>query len=179
VIGDWGGEDYQDLMAAVDRAVEWPDIDPARLGVWGYSYGGYMTSWVIGHTGRFAAAAIGAPVVDLSSFYGTSDIGHVFGPMQISGTPWTNPEEYRQRSPITHLANATTPTLIVHGDADDRCPIGQGEQLFVALLEAGVEVEMVRYPGGAHPFIRTGTPAHREDLLNRLSDWFATRLCAR
>lgn len=178
VTGDWGGEDYLDLMAVVDAAIadERFPVDPERLGVYGYSYGGFMTSWIIGHTKRFQAAAIGAPVVDLISFYGTSDIGHVFGPKQIGGTPWTNRDEYVKRSPITYLHEATTPSLIIHGEADDRCPISQGEQCFITLLENGCEVEFVRYPDGAHTLLRTGYPTHREDILNRLNGWFSQHL---
>lgn len=178
VLKDWGGEDYLDLMAALDAALANPanNIDPERVGVYGYSYGGFMTSWIIGHTDRFQAAVIGAPVVDLVSFYGTSDIGHIFGPMQIGGTPWDNHAEYVAKSPITYLAGVKTPSLIFHGEADDRCPIGQGEQCFVTLLETGCEVEFVRYPGGAHTFLRTGYPAHREDVMNRLIGWFGQHL---
>ena len=174
VTQDWGGEDYLDLMAVVDAAVANPDyrIDGDRLGVYGYSYGGFMTSWIIGHTDRFKAAVIGAPVVNLVSFYGTSDIGHLFGPKQIGGNPWTNFDEYVRKSPLTYLHNATTPALIIHGEADDRCPISQGEECFVALQQNGHEVEFVRYPGGAHTLLRVGYPAHREDILNRLVGWF-------
>jgi dipeptidyl aminopeptidase/acylaminoacyl peptidase len=178
VTGDWAGEDYLDLMAVLDAAVANPElrIDPERLGVWGYSYGGFMTSWIVGHNQRFKAAVIGAPVVDLVSFYGTSDIGHTFGPKQIGGTPWTNGAEYIKRSPLTALHTARTPALIVHGEADDRCPISQGEQCFATLLEAGCEVEFVRYPGGAHTLLRIGYPAHREDVLNRIVGWFSGHL---
>jgi dipeptidyl aminopeptidase/acylaminoacyl peptidase len=174
---DWGGEDYLDLMAVIDAVLERPYADPERTGVYGYSYGGFMSSWIIGQTPRFRAAVIGAPVVDLVSFYGTADIGHTFGPMQIGGTPDTNLEEYRKRSPLTYLKNATTPVLILHGEADDRVPIGQGEQLFQALLEHGVEVEFIRYPEGTHASVtRTGYPAHRLDYLTRLTDWFRHHL---
>lgn len=178
VSGDWAGEDYLDLMAVVDAAIANDDyqIDPERMGVYGYSYGGYMTSWIIGHNDRFKAAVIGAPVVDLVSFYGTSDIGHVFGPKQIGGTPWSNNAEYVKRSPLTNLHTVRIPSLIIHGEADDRCPIGQGEQCFVTLLENGCEVEFARYPGGAHTFLRTGFPAHREDVLKRVTGWFSQHL---
>lgn len=178
VAQDWAGEDYLDLMAVLDAALADPAnrIDAERLGVYGYSYGGFMTSWIIGHNHRFKAAVIGAPVVDLISFYGTSDIGHTFGPKQIGGTPWTNKDEYVKRSPLTYLNQATTPALIIHGEADDRCPIGQGEQCFTALLESGREVEFVRYPDGAHTFLRTGYPAHREDALARIAGWFTHHL---
>jgi dipeptidyl aminopeptidase/acylaminoacyl peptidase len=169
---DWAGEDCLDQMAFVDELCARPYIDPDRVGVYGYSYGGYMTSWIVGHTDRFKAAVIGAPVVDLVSFYGTADIGHTFAPLQIGGTPWENPEEYRQRSPLTCLHQATTPSLIVHGEADDRVPIGQGEQAFMTLKRAGCVTEFVRYPGEAHAMLRTGLPAHRHDCLTRVVAWF-------
>jgi dipeptidyl aminopeptidase/acylaminoacyl peptidase len=176
VIRDWGGEDYLDLMAAVDHACQRDDVDPSRLGVYGYSYGGFMSSWIIGHTDRFAAAVIGAPVVNLVSFYGTADIGWIFGPLQIGGTPDECPEEYRFRSPLTYLDRARTPTLILHGEADDRVPIGQGEELVVALKQAGCPVEFVRYPEGSHAMLRTGYPAHRRDYLERVVGWFRKHL---
>ena len=173
---DWAGEDLLDQYAALETVLARGFVDPDRLGVYGYSYGGYLASWIIGSTHRFRAAVIGAPVVDLVSFYGTSDIGHTFGPRQIGGAPWENREEYRRRSPITALHTARTPTLIVHGEADDRCPIGQGEQCFTTLMEAGCDVEFARYPGEAHAMLRTGLPAHRLDYLERVGAHFAHHL---
>jgi len=166
-------------MAFLDKICSRPYIDGDRIGVYGYSYGGYMTSWIVGHTDRFKAAVIGAPVVDLVSFYGTADIGHTFGPLQVGGTPWDCPEEYRARSPLTNLHKATTPSLIVHGEADDRVPIGQGEQCFMALKHAGCVTEFVRYPGEAHAMLRTGLPAHRHDYHSRVVAWFETYLTDR
>ena len=179
VVGDWAGEDYLDQMAFLDHICKRPYIDADRVGVYGYSYGGYMTSWIVGHTDRFKAAVIGAPVVDLVSFYGTADIGHTFGPLQVGGTPWDCPEEYHARSPLTNLHKATTPSLIVHGEADDRVPIGQGEQCFMTLKQAGCVTEFVRYPGEAHAMLRTGLPAHREDYHSRVVGWFETYLTDR
>jgi dipeptidyl aminopeptidase/acylaminoacyl peptidase len=174
VLRDWGGEDYLDLMAVVDKASELPWVDENRLGVYGYSYGGFMSSWIIGHTDRFKAAVIGAPVVDLVSFYGTADIGYFFGPLQMGATPHEAPEEYRFRSPLTYLTSErkTPPVLILHGEADDRVPISQGEQLFMTLQQNGAEVEFVRYPNGTHASVtRTGYPAHRKDYLDRVVGW--------
>ncbi len=176
VIGDWAGEDYLDQMALVDLVIERPYVDANRLGVYGYSYGGFMTSWIVGHTDRFKAAVIGAPLVDQTSFYGTADIGHTFTVLQVGGTPWENPEEYRKRSPITYLHQATTPSLIVHGEQDDRVPIGQGEQAFMTLKQAGCETEFVRYPGQAHAMLRTGPAAYKLDYLERVVGWFAKYL---
>lgn len=173
---DWGGEDFKDLMAVVDKVLERPYADPERTGIYGYSYGGYMTAWTIGQTDRFRAAVCGAPCFDLESMYGTSDISHSFGELQWGGPPHKSREWYVEHSPSTFAHRAKAPTLIVHGEADERCPIGQGEQMFVALKKAGCEVEFVRYPGGAHSFIRTGPPAHREDYLTRLVAWFKEHL---
>lgn len=175
---DWAGEDHLDLMAVLDSVLERPYADASRTGVYGYSYGGYMTSWIVGHTDRFKAAVIGAPVVDMRSFYGTSDIGHIFGKLQMGAAPHEDVAEYETRSPITHLHHATTPSLILHGEADDRCPVGQGEQCFVALKQAGCEVQFVRYPGGSHALPRTGYPAHRVDFYSRINDWFRSHLKA-
>jgi dipeptidyl aminopeptidase/acylaminoacyl peptidase len=176
VIGDWGFEDYRDLMAVVDEALTRPYVDAARTGIYGYSYGGYMTSWTIGQTDRFKAAVCGAPCFDLESFYGTSDIGHTFGRMQFGSKPHEGEAWYKAHSPSTYAHRATTPTLIIHGEEDHRCPIGQGEQLFMALLDAGVETEFVRYPGGSHLFMSSGPPAHRVDVLARTVAWFKDHL---
>ncbi len=176
VINDWGGEDYLDLMAVVDAALERPYVDPERLGVYGYSYGGYMTAWIISNTNRFKAAVCGAPVFDFESFHGTSDIGHVFADLQWGGPPGPPDQWPANRSPSNVIHNATTPTLIPHGEADVRCPIGQGEQMFTALLKQGVETELVRYPGGSHLMLTYGPPAHREDYLTRVTGWFNDHL---
>ncbi len=170
--GDWGGEDFLDLMAVADEAIKRPYIDPERTGVYGYSYGGYMTSWVIGHTDRFKAAVIGAPAVDLISMFGTSDISHVFGPQNWGGNPWENRDWYIDRSPITHLHKATTPSLILHAEGDIRCPIGPGELTFATLKKIGVEAEFVRYPGGDHLFFLKGEPRYIADFHERILAWF-------
>jgi dipeptidyl aminopeptidase/acylaminoacyl peptidase len=173
---DWGGEDFLDLMAVLDKALEQPYTDAARSGIWGYSYGGFMTAWTIGHTQRFKAAVCGAPCFDLESMYGTSDISHAWGPYEWGGKPHEASEAFAAHSPSTFAHRATTPTLILQGEADDRCPIGQGEQMFVALNQAGCEVEFARYPGGAHTMLRVGPPSHRADFLTRLLGWFSDHL---
>jgi dipeptidyl aminopeptidase/acylaminoacyl peptidase len=173
---DWGGEDYLDLLAVLDAVLERPYADPDRTGIWGYSYGGYMTAWAIGHTQRFKAAVCGAPCFDLESMYGTSDISHAWGPLEWGGKPHEASEAFAAHSPSTFAHRATTPTLIVQGEADERCPIGQGEQMFVALKQAGCEVEFARYPGGAHAMLRVGPPSHRADVLERLLGWFTDHL---
>jgi dipeptidyl aminopeptidase/acylaminoacyl peptidase len=173
---DWGGEDYLDLMAVLDAALERPYADKERTGIWGYSYGGYMTAWAIGQSNRFKAAVCGAPCFDLESMFGTSDISHEWGPLQWGGKPHEASEAFAAHSPSTFAHRTRTPTLIMQGEADDRCPIGQGEQMFVALKQAGCEVEFARYPGGAHAMLRVGPPSHRADFLQRLLGWFTGHL---
>jgi dipeptidyl aminopeptidase/acylaminoacyl peptidase len=176
VTEDWGGEDYHDLMAVVDKVLERDYADGDRVGIWGYSYGGYMTAWTIGQTQRFKAAVCGAPCFDLESMFGTSDISHEFGELQWGGAPHKSREWFATHSPSEFAHRTTTPTLIVHGEADERCPIGQGEQMFVALKKAGCEVEFARYPGGSHGFMRLGPPEHRADVLRRTLTWFKDHL---
>jgi len=177
--GCWGERDLPEQLAAVDALVADGTADADRLAVAGYSYGGFMTSWTITHTDRFKAAVVGAPVVNLESFHGTSDIGPWFGEWEMRGDVVTQRETYRRLSPINYVERATTPTLIVHGEADDRCPIGQGEELFVGLVAAGrVPVEFVRYPGQSHGFRATGRPSHRIDVVRRVVDWLARHVPA-
>lgn len=172
VLGDWGGEDFNDLMASVDQLINRPYVDAKRLGVHGYSYGGYMTSWTVGHTNRFKAAVVGAPCINLHSMYGTSDIGISFGETQWGGSVVDAADKMLERSPISYVANVETPVLLLHGDADARCPISQSEEFFTALKRLGKEVEFVRFPGCSHLFPRMGHPKMREEYLTRTLDWF-------
>ncbi len=167
-VKDWGGKDYEDTMAGVDELVRRGVADPERLFVGGYSYGGYMTGWTVGHTDRFRAAVIGAPVSDLVSKFGESDLPTWY-PYEIGGTHWENPEAYRAHSPITYLPSVKTPVLLVHSEGDLRCPIGQSEEIFQGLKVLGKEVEFVRYPGGFH-VVRT--PSQEIDRLTRTIAWY-------
>ena len=170
--GRWGEYDLPEQLAAVDALVAEGIADARRLAVAGYSYGGFMASWTITHTDRFKAAVVGAPVVNLESFHGTSDIGMWFAPWEMRGTVDSLREAYRRLSPIQYVDRVVTPTLIVHGEADDRCPIGQGEELFLGLIAAGrVPTEFARYPGGGHLFLGTGRPSHRLDINQRVIAW--------
>ncbi len=124
------------------------------------------------HPAGLKAAMVGAPVTNLESFHGTSDIGMWFGPWEMQGDLASNRETFRRLSPVQYVARVTTPTLILHGEADDRCPIGQGEEFYAGLVAAGkVPAEFVRYPGGSHLFIGTGRPSHRVDYSRRVADW--------
>jgi dipeptidyl aminopeptidase/acylaminoacyl peptidase len=176
VLEDWGGEDYLDLMAAVDQVSARDYVDETRLGVHGYSYGGYMTSWMVGHTPRFKAAVVGAPCIDLVSMYGTSDIGVSFGEVQWGGSPADNFQELVKHSPLTYAAQVETPVLLLHGEADLRCPISQSEAYFVQLKRLGKEVELVRFPGCSHLFLRFGHVRMREEYLARTLAWFNKHL---
>ncbi len=166
-LDDWGGKDYEDLMAGVDHVIEMGVADPGRMAVMGWSYGGYMTSWVIGQTQRFKAAAVGAGVTNLWSFTGTSDITG-FLPDYFSGEPWENFEAYRKHSPMSHVRNATTPTLILHGEADVRVPVTQGYELYNALKRKGVITKMVAYPRTPHG---PQEPKFQLDIMQRHLDW--------
>lgn len=170
--GKWGDHDLAEQLAAVDQLVAEGIADPDRLAVAGYSYGGFMTSWTIGHTDRFKAAVVGAPVVNQESFFGTSDIGMWFAPWEMGAGITEGRETFRRLSPINYVDRVTTPTLVLHGEADERCPIGQGEEFFTGLVAAGkVPTEFVRYPGGSHMFIAQGRPSHRVDFNRRVVDW--------
>ncbi len=178
--GGWGERDLPEQLAAVDALVADGTADAGRLAVAGYSYGGFMTSWTITHTDRFKAAVIGAPVVNLESFHGTSDIGPWFGEWEMRGDVVTQRETYRRLSPINYVERVTTPTLIVCGEADDRCPISQAEELFVGLVAAGrAAVEFVRYPGQSHGFRQRGRPSHRIDVVRRIADWMGRHVTPR
>jgi len=176
VLNDWGGEDYLDIMTAVDLVCERDYVDESRLGITGYSYGGFMSSWIIGHDTRFNAAVVGAPCINLSSMYGTSDIGVRFGEVQWGGKRWEALDAFLEHSPLTYAPNVETPVLLLHGESDHRCPIEQSEQYFVTLKRMGKEVELVRFPGSSHGFVRTGHPKLREEYLSRLLDWMNTHV---
>lgn len=148
-IKDWGGGDYQDLMTGVDHAIEMGVADPERLGVMGWSYGGFMTSWVITQTHRFKAASVGAGVTNLMSFIGTADIPS-FIPDYFEGQPWEKLDVYRTHSAMFNAKGVTTPTLIQHGEADERVPISQGYEFYNALKVQNVPVRMIVLPRMPH-----------------------------
>lgn len=176
-LNDWGREDYEDLMAAVDAAIDRGGIDPARLGVTGYSYGGYMTTWVIGHTNRFKAAAAGGTVTNLVSFHGTSDIGWYWGPRQHGTTVWEDMPRLWAMSPLAYVQHVQTMTLLYHAENDNRCPIGQTEEFFSALAARGQDAVFVRYPESTHVGLLLGPkPSHRVDVMRRLTGWFSEKL---
>jgi dipeptidyl aminopeptidase/acylaminoacyl peptidase len=165
--GDWGGGDAQDILACCDDLIERGVADRGRMFVSGGSYGGFMTAWLVGHTDRFRAAAAIAAVIDQTSMTLTTEIPE-FSLFNMGGAPWSAPDEYRERSPLTYLPAVTTPVLVVHWEGDLRVPVGQGEELYSGLRLLGKETELVRYPGGFH-IVRT--PSQAVDLTRRVLGW--------
>jgi dipeptidyl aminopeptidase/acylaminoacyl peptidase len=172
IYGDWGGADYADLMVWADYMERQPYIDPQRMGVTGGSYGGYMTVWIIGHTQRFKAAVTQRCVSNFVSMWGSSDLNWSFQYELGNKPPFEDLQKYWKHSPIAYIGNARTPTLVLHNEFDLRCPIEQGEQVFVALKKLGVESEMVRFPDEFHGLSRTGRTDRRIARLNHILRWF-------
>jgi dipeptidyl aminopeptidase/acylaminoacyl peptidase len=164
---DWGGGDFKDVMAGVDFLVARGIADPDRLGIAGWSYGGYMASWAITQTNRFKAAMTGAGLSDLASEFGTED-GSSYDEW-FFGTPYEKPQEFIDSSPITFIKNARTPILILQGEADVTDPIGQSQQLYRGLKRYNVETQFVLYPREGHGFREE---KHQLDVLNRIIEWF-------
>jgi dipeptidyl aminopeptidase/acylaminoacyl peptidase len=177
IFADWGNQDAADCMAAVDAASQWRWVDPARLGLTGGSYGGFMTAWLVGHTERFRAAVSQRGCYNFVSFYGTSDIGPFFGDYTLGGPVYEREALYRERSPLTYAKQMRTPLLLIHSEQDLRCPIEQAEQLFVQLRRIGkAEVQMVRFPEESHNLSRSGRPDRRIERLERIVGWFDKHL---
>ena len=149
--GGWGFKDYEDIMAGVDHVLARYPIDEERMGVTGYSYGGYMTNWIITQTDRFAAAVSGASISNWMSDYGTADIPRT-KESEFFGPPWEEEslELLLRSSPIVHAKGVSTPTLFVHGEADLRVPIEEAEQMYTALHKQGVPASFIRYPDSYH-----------------------------
>lgn len=165
---DWGGGDYRDILSGVDHLVLLGIADPNRLGVMGWSYGGYMTSWIITQTNRFKAASVGAAVTNLLSFTGTTDIPS-FLPNYLGSELWESDLLYRDRSPVLHSRGVATPTLIQHGALDERVPLTQGLELYNALRRQGVTTRMAVYPRSPHSI---NEPRLLLDAMYRNLEWF-------
>lgn len=179
IIGDLGGADYHDVMAAFDAALErMPWADPARLGVMGGSYGGFMTSWIIGHDHRFAAAVSERAVNDWYGMQGTSDIGFYFNRLYLgdNATIQGDVQAVLRQSPLTYAKDIQTPVLILHSEDDLRCPISQAEQLWTILRQDGKDAEFVRIPEENHELSRSGRPSHRTARFEVILDFFGRKL---
>ena len=165
---DWGGGDFRDIMAGVDRVIEMGVADPDRMGVMGWSYGGYMTSWTITQTKRFKAASVGAAVTNLVSFTGTADIPG-FLPDYFGGQPWEDLKLYAARSPVLQAKGVSTPTLVQHGEADVRVPVSQGYEFYNAVKQQGVPAEMLVLPRQPHG---PTEPRMIQKIMQTNLDWF-------
>jgi dipeptidyl aminopeptidase/acylaminoacyl peptidase len=174
----WGGVDADDVLAVADAAVERFGLDASRMGILGGSYGGYMTSWLIGHTDRFAAACSERSVNNQLTMVSTSDIGTSFQRAYAGVSHLDDPGEYLRMSPITYVQAMTTPLLILHSDGDLRCPVSQAEELWTALRLLGREVELVRFPGSGHELSRSGPPKQRVWRAEVILEWFGRHLGA-
>jgi dipeptidyl aminopeptidase/acylaminoacyl peptidase len=168
-VNDWGGGDYQDLMSGVDAVIQMGVADPNKLAVMGWSYGGYMTNWVITQTNRFKAAATGAGLSNLISMWGTNDIPSALDDY-FEGSWFDQPDRYIRMSPLAHVDKVTTPTLILHGGSDIRVPTTQGYEMYSAIKRKGVPAEMVVYPRQPHG---PQEPKFVLDIMRRHIDWVA------
>jgi dipeptidyl aminopeptidase/acylaminoacyl peptidase len=179
VVGNMGGPDFHDVMRAFEAALEqMPWADRSRLGVMGGSYGGFMTSWIIGHDRRFAAACSERAVNDWFSMQGASDIGSYFNEMYLGegASVEGDLEKLLSQSPLTYAKEIRTPVLILHSEDDLRCPMSQAEQLWVVLKRLRRDVEFVRFPDESHEMSRSGRPSHRVDRFNVILDYFGRKL---
>ncbi len=172
----WGTVDFEDLMGVVDTALaRYEFLDDERMGVIGGSYGGFMTSWIVGHTKRFKAALSERAVNHLVSAFGSSDLFWVFE-RQFGGPMYDHVEEWLRMSPATYARDIETPLLIVHSENDLRCSVEQGEHLFTLLRLLGKEVEMLRFPAESHELSRSGSPRHRVQRFEAILEWFGRYL---
>lgn len=171
--GRYGTIDYEDLMNFTDLAIKkYPQIDENNIGVYGGSYGGFMTNWIVSHTNRFKAANSQRSISNWTSFYGVSDIGYYFAPDQTGANPWDNLEKMWEQSPIKHAKNVKTPTMFIHSDEDYRCPLEQGLQMYTRIKENGVDTKMYIFHGENHELSRSGKPKARIKRLEKIKEWF-------
>ncbi|MEO5951378.1 MAG: S9 family peptidase, partial [Chloroflexia bacterium] len=171
ILNDWGGVDYDDLMACVDWGIEQGYVDEDRMAVAGGSYGGYMTAWIIGHTNRFKAAVAMRPCVNLYSAWGSGDFTWALWSWEFQGTPQEKTELYLERSPITYVKEMETPLLLTHAEDDFRVDIEQSAEIYMALRTSGKTVKMVRFPSGGHDISRSGKPSLRVERMEYILEW--------
>jgi len=168
-LGDMGGGDLQDILTGIDALVRDGIVDDRRVAITGGSYGGFMASWAVTQTDRFAAAMPLAVVTDWVSFHATTNIGQ-FDRLFLQADPYDPEGDYTRRSPVYHAAKCRTPTLIIHGEDDLCTPVSQAFELYNALAEAGCETELVVYPREGHGWTER---EHQIDAWNRMRDWLA------
>jgi dipeptidyl aminopeptidase/acylaminoacyl peptidase len=175
--GDWGRRGAVDHHATVDEAIRLGITDPARVGVCGYSHGGFATCWLVATSDRFRAAVSENPVTSWSSAFGVID-SETWVEAELGGTPWDVPDTYRDYSPLSYSAACRTPLLFVVGDDDLRCHPTEAEQYYRVLKRSGVPTEMLRLPGASHIGTWTGPPAARAAQNKALVEWFTRFLLA-
>ena len=171
-IKDFGGGDLRDIMSGVDAAVAKYPIDPQRVGVSGWSYGGFMTMWTVTQTNRFGAAVAGAGIANWQSYYGQNLIDKWMIPF-FGASVYDNPAVYDKSSPIRFIKNVKTPTLVIVGERDAECPAPQSFEFWHALKALNVPTQLVVYPGEGHMFVQ---PNNQSDRLERTISWFDTHL---
>ena len=168
-IRDWGGGDYRDLISGLDALVARRLADKDRLVVWGGSYGGYMTNWIVTQTSRFKAAHSEVSIADLQSLWSVSPIGRILSRQYFGKTPLEDPDLYRRLSPITYAKAVKTPLLLTQNEKDERVPVEQAVEFFRAVQTTGTPVELYIYPGESHG---TMMPNHQLDKLRKTEAWF-------
>ncbi|HEX2883031.1 MAG TPA: S9 family peptidase [Candidatus Limnocylindria bacterium] len=172
-VQDWGDGPMRDVLGGLDALIADGLVDPERTGVTGGSYGGYLTSWIVGHTDRFKAAVTCRSVNDMVSQMLSGDIGGpTFGLYEYGVQPWDDWDLYRRHSPLTYAPKVTTPLLIQHAEKDLRCTITQAEELFAVLRSLRRTVRLMRVPDESHELTRSGTPFRRVDNLRLIDEWF-------
>jgi dipeptidyl aminopeptidase/acylaminoacyl peptidase len=171
ILRDWGPRELEDGLTAIDGLVAEGVVDARRVGVYGSSYGGFMTNLALARTDRFAAGVSGATISGLHTFSNITDHWESVD-WDSGGSSWEIPDYYSTHSPLTYVADITAPLLILHGEADFRCSVTEADQLFGALRKLKRTVALVRYPGSSHAFAHTGPPSHQLDAAKRVVDWF-------
>jgi acylaminoacyl-peptidase len=166
---DFGYGDLRDILAGVDAVLGKYPVDPHRIGITGWSYGGFMTMFAVTQTHRFRAAVAGAGISDWLSYYGENSIDQWMIPY-FGASVYDDPQVYARSSAINFIKNVNTPTLSVVGDRDGECPAPQSFEFWHALRDLGVPTQLVVYPNEGHGF---SNPAHSRDVLQRAADWFA------
>jgi dipeptidyl aminopeptidase/acylaminoacyl peptidase len=171
-VRDFGYGDWHDITSGLDAVLASAPVDPQRLGLTGWSYGGYMTMWGVTQTNRFRAAVAGAGIANWSSYYGENKIDQWMIPF-FGKSVYDDPEVYAKSAPLTFIKNVSTPTLILVGDSDGECPTPQSYEFWHALKTLGVETELVVYEHEGHMFVQ---PPHVRDVIQRMGDWFDAHL---
>ncbi len=171
-VKDFGHGDLRDILAGVDAVLKDNPIDPNRIGVWGWSYGGFMTMWTVTQTQRFRAAVAGAGIANWQSYYGENDIDEWMIPY-FGASVYDDPAVYARSAPITFIKNVKTPTLVLVGERDGECPAPQSFEFWHALKTLGVDSQLVVYPDEGHSIRKL---EHRRDIARRLVQWFDTHM---